>query len=113
MEKLFPATDKAQIDQWLSIHSSTRCQTTLMLWWLQLDSSWYAHTMQSAHTVELVLYVCSWHDGSTKSENVLTKSFMLYHMCEHPKIKFKFMIHCTRLTKQVLMWCLTSFTHHM
>ena len=34
-------------------------------------------TMQSAHTVE---YVCSWHDGSTKSENVLTKSFMLCHL---------------------------------
>ena len=37
-------------------------------------------TMQSAHTVEVVLYVCSWHDGSTKSENVLTKSFMLCHL---------------------------------
>ena len=35
------------------------------------------YTMQSAHTVEVV---CSWHDGSTKSENVLTKSFMLCHL---------------------------------
>ena len=38
-------------------------------------------TMHNAHTVEVVLYVCSWHDGSTKSENVLTKSFMLCHIC--------------------------------
>ena len=26
------------------------------------------------------MYICSWHDGSIKSENVLTKSFMLCHL---------------------------------
>ena len=35
-------------------------------------------TTQSAHTVEVVLYVCSWHDGSTKSENVLTLLILTY-----------------------------------
>ena len=36
--------------------------------------------MDTLHTVEVVLYVCSWHDGSTKSENVLTKSFLLCYL---------------------------------
>ena len=77
--KLFPATDKAQIEWWLSLHSSTRCQTTLMLWWLQLDSPW---TPCRVHTQLRLscMYICSWHDGSIKSENVLTKSFMLCHL---------------------------------
>ena len=77
--KLFPATDKAQIEWWLSLHSSTRCQTTLMLRWLQLDSPW---TPCRVHTQLRLscMYICSWHDGSIKSENVVTKSFMLCHL---------------------------------
>ena len=39
---------------------------------------WYAHTMQSAHTAELV-YI-----AGMMAVNVLTKSFMLCHLSEHP-----------------------------